>query len=354
MSDRDELQSAYPRLGQRLARVVLARLPTPVRSVTLEHASGPRLLVIKQDNQSSTRYGGNKVRKLEYLLARARARERETIATFGTVGSHHALATALHARALGYSAIAFLSHQARTGNIAATLNMHLEIGSELVAFGGRRSERIATLRRWLRGRRASIVPAGGSSWLGTVGFVNAALEFAAQVGRGECALPDRLYVATGTMGTSVGLALGFALAGVPIELHAVRISHETITSREKIDRLARKTTAMLHRLDRSIPLDLADRTRLLLRDEFFAGGYAHTDAATEHAIEVARQELNLRLEPTYTAKAMAALLADLKDPATRDMTMGFWQTYHAAPLPVADDKPVDAHRLPEEFLRYFS
>ncbi len=353
MTDRDELQSAYPRLRQLLPRIPLAELPTPVRNVTLEHASGPRHVVIKQDNLSSPRYGGNKVRKLEYLLARARARERETIATFGTVGSHHALATAIHARALGFSHIAFLSHQAKTGNIAAALNMHLSIGSELVPFGGRRSERIATLRRWLRGRQASIVPAGGSSWLGTVGFVSAGLEFAAQVGRGECALPDRLYVATGTMGTAVGLALGFALAGVPIELQAVRISHETITSQDKIDRLAHKTAAMLNRLDRSIPADLAGRTRLSLRHGFFADGYARTDAATEHAIDVARRDLNLKLETTYTAKAMAALLADLDDTATEGMTMGFWQSYHAAPLPVAGDTPLDAKKLPEEFLRYF-
>ncbi len=353
MSDTNELECAFPGLAARLPRLPLATLPTPVRSAVLEHASGPRRLVIKQDDRSSPDYGGNKVRKLEYLLARARDRGRETIATFGTVGSHHALATAIHARSLGLSSIAFLSHQPKIGDIAAALNMHVEIGSELVPFGGPRAVRIATLRRWLRGRRAAIVAVGGSSWLGTVGFVDAGLEFAAQVARGECALPARLYVATGTMGTAVGLALGFALAGLPTEVHAVRISHPTITNEERLQRLAHKTAAMLHRLDPAIPATLATRMRLVLRHEFFAGGYAHTDATTEHAIEVARQELNLRLDETYTAKAMAALIADLKDPATRDLVLGFWQSWHARPLPVAGDRPLDRHKLPGEFLRYF-
>lgn len=354
MSDRDHLQTAFPQLARRLPRLALADLPTPVRSVTLDHVGGRCRLIIKQDDRSSGLYGGNKVRKLEYLLARARRRERKAIATFGTVGSHHALATALHARRLGFENIAFLSHQAKAPGIADALALHLEIGSEIVPFGGERRERIATLRQTLRGRRVSVIPAGGSSWLGTVGFVNAALELAAQIAAGECALPARVYVATGTMGTAVGLALGFALAGLPIDVHAVRISHKTITSREKLDRLATKTAMMLRRLDRSVPRDLAANMRLTLRHEFFGEGYARSNAATDDAIAIASRDLGLQLEATYTGKAMAALLSDLGDPATRGMRLLFWQSYHAAPLPAARQRALDAlaAELPEAFQRY--
>lgn len=354
MSDRDELQSAYPRLGKALPRVPLAKLPTPVRSTLFPCAGGEVNLVIKEDNRTSREYGGNKVRKLEYLFGRAQARERETVATFGTVGSHHALATAIHAREQGLASLSFLSHQPKTGNVAATLNMLLDVGSEIVPFRGKRAERISILRRWLRGRRASIIPAGGSSWVGTVGFVNAGLEVAAQIGRGECERPERIYVATGTMGTSVGLALGFALAGVPIEVQAIRISHTNITDEAKIAQLAEKTTQMMRRLDPSIPADLARRMRLTLRHEFFAGGYAKADEATLKAINIARSDLNLRLEATYTGKAMAALLADLGDKGMAGRTVMFWQTYHARPLPVDSEKPLDKRRLPKEFLDYFS
>ena len=111
---------------------------------------------------------------------------------------------------------------------------------------------------------------------------------------------------------------------------------------------------MLHRLDSSIPQDLASHMRLQLRHEFFGDGYAQTNAATEQAIELARRDLNMRLEPTYTGKAMAALLHDLKDPATRSMRMLFWQSYHAADLPVSGDYPDDTSGVPKEFLRYFS
>ncbi|MEQ8207914.1 MAG: pyridoxal-phosphate dependent enzyme [Woeseia sp.] len=354
MSDLDELQSAYPVLGQKLLRLPLTSLPTPVRLAHLEHNSGTRRILIKQDDRSALLYGGNKVRKLEYMLAAARKKGRKTIATFGTTGSHHALATALYARQHGFANIAFLSRQTRTNAVRPVLNMHQKIGSEIVPFDGDRATRIATLRRHLRGRNAMVIPAGGSSWLGTLGFVNAALELSAQIGRGVCDLPDRLYVATGTMGTAVGLALGFALVGVPIDVHAVRISHNSITNDEKLARLAAKTVMMIRRIDSSIPANLADEMRLTLRHDFFGDGYAQTNAATEQAIRVARRGLSLKLEPTYTGKAMAALLADLKDPATAGMSMMFWQSYHAADLPVSGDVPLDRATMPEEFLPYFS
>ncbi|WP_197493130.1 1-aminocyclopropane-1-carboxylate deaminase/D-cysteine desulfhydrase [Woeseia oceani] len=354
MSDLDELQSAYPVLGQHLPRLPLTSLPTPVRLAHLDHSSGTRRILIKQDDRSSLLYGGNKVRKLEYMLAAARRKGRQTIATFGTTGSHHALATALYARQHGFANIAFLSRQTRTLAVRQVLNMHQKIGSELVPFDGDRATRIATLRRHLRGRNAMIIPAGGSSWLGTMGFVNAALELSAQIGRGVCDLPQRLYVATGTMGTAVGLALGFALVGVPIDVHAVRISHSSITNDEKLARLAAKTVLMMRRLDKSIPPNLAADMRLTLRHEFFGEGYAQTNAATEHAIRVARRSLNLKLEPTYTGKAMAAMLADLKDPATAGLCMMFWQSYHTADLPVSGEAPLDRATMPAEFLSYFS
>lgn len=354
MSDTDALQGGWPTLGRGLKKLRLASLPTPVRTVSFDDVGGRHRICIKQDNLTGELYGGNKVRKLEYALRAACDHRCRTVATFGTVGSHHALATALYARKLGFECICFLSHQVRTDSVPATLNMHLANGTELVRFGGTYAARIATLRKHLRGREAWIVPAGGSSWAGTVGFVNAALELAQQVESGALDLPDRLYVATGTMGTAAGLALGLALAGMPTEVHAVRISHNSITDQEKLQRLCAKTAYMMHRLDAGIPDDLANRVRLRLRHDFFAGGYAQTDQATEHAIAIACRQMNLMLEPTYTGKAMAALLADCREPEARGRTVLFWHSYHAKPLPVSADAPLDPQRLPAEFMRYFS
>ena len=280
----DSLSAAFPRLGDRLEKVPLADLPTPVASVAFDTGAGPRRISIKRDDVSGPLYGGNKLRKLEYIFRRARKRGARRIATFGAVGSNHALATAILATASGYDCTCFLAHQRRTPNVPRTLNMHRRIGTEIVPYG-EGIDSVATCRRYLQGRRAWVIPLGGSSWLGAVGFVEAGLELAAQIAAGKLERPDRIYIANGTMGSSAGLALGLALAGLQTELHAVRVVDSRISNPSRLDRLLRKTAMMMHRLDNSIPADLAGRVRLRLRDDFLAGGYAVADRATLDAVE---------------------------------------------------------------------
>ncbi|MEX1266808.1 MAG: pyridoxal-phosphate dependent enzyme, partial [Woeseia sp.] len=208
MSHSDALQDRYPVLAAKLGKLPLGELPTPLREADFNGAAGRRHILIKQDNLSGALYGGNKVRKLEYLLHTAQQKGCRCVATFGTVGSHHALATALYAREQDLDCICFLSHQKRTSSVPGVLNALLQSGAKLVRFGGNYSQRIATLREHLHGRRVRVIPIGGTSWTGTVGFVNAGLELAAQLEERDAALPERLYVATGTMGTAAGLALG--------------------------------------------------------------------------------------------------------------------------------------------------
>jgi len=109
-------------------------------------ARGRRVVTVKHDNLTGDVYGGNKVRKLEYLLCRARDRRAERVATFGTVASNHALATALYATSLGLECTCLLSHQSKTPLAAAVLNSHLQIGTEIICLSGKRAERIQTMR----------------------------------------------------------------------------------------------------------------------------------------------------------------------------------------------------------------
>jgi D-cysteine desulfhydrase len=194
---------------------------------------------------------------------------------------------------------------------------------------------------------------GGSSWLGTVGCLAAGLELAHQIEADQTAPPDRVYVATGTMGTAAGIALGLASAGMATEVHAVRISDVSITNEPAMRRLLRKTVAMMRRLDNTVPADLAQRARIVLRDEFFGRGYAKGTEASRRAIVFARHALGLTLESTYTGKAMSALLADLENPDTEALRCLYWHTGNSVPLDVPDDMPVDRSALPQEFLRYF-
>ena len=311
-----------------------------------------REIFVKHDDLSSEHYGGNKIRKLEYILQRARERKARRVATYGAVGSNHALATTIMARQAGLECTCFLVPQKRTPSIPKTLNMHHRIGTELVPFG-RSVDPLVTQRRYLHGRHCWVIPMGGSSWLGAVGFVNAGLELAQQIESGELEVPQRIYMANGTMGSCAGLALGLALAELPTELHAVRVVDDRVAAPPTFERLLKKTAMLLHHFDPSIPADLAARTCLEWRDGFLAGGYAAADDVTRNAVAVGQSALGLSVEPTYTGKAMAALLHDLALPDYAGEKYLFWNTCNSRPLPVTDERPDSPDNIPPEFMRYF-
>ena len=348
----DSLSAAYPELGKRLPKLRLADLPTPVEVKEIQTPAGVRQVAIKRDDISSSLYGGNKIRKLDYILRRALDRNAKRVATFGAAGSNHALATAVHAKETGLECTCFLSHQKQSPKVPLALNMHRRLGTEIVHFGGS----IPTLplfRKFLQHRNTWVVPLGGSSWLGAVGFVNAGLELAEQVSRGEAPCPDRIYIATGTMGSTVGLLLGLAAAELNTEVHAVCVVEERFGNPEMFDRLLRKTAMMLNRLDPSFDACIVDRTRLVWRGEFLAGGYAAHDKRTRAGVDVAKSELELGLETTYTGKAMAAMLHDLQRPEYSGESYLFWNTHNSRKLPVDAEKPATLDNIPENFLRYY-
>jgi len=348
----DHLAAAFPRLAAHVSKLPLARLPTPVSSNRLPVARGMRDIWIKHDSLSGDIYGGNKVRKLEYLLGRARLRQAKRIATFGTVGSNHALATAIYSAELGIDCTCLLSHQARTRFVPPILNTHLQLGTEIVQFAGKRHERVATMRGALQHRGVFLIPPGGSNWLGTLGLVNAGLELAHQVREHALPEPERLYVANGTMATAAGLAIGLALAGLETEVHAIRVTHDFVANVDAMRRLIMKTATLMRCFDAAVPRDLADRVRLQFRDEFFGDGYARSNPATDAAVSIARESLGLELETTYTGKAMAALIADAERSANGNEFL-FWNTYNSRPLAAAASRPADTSALPRSFLRYF-
>jgi len=332
------------------ARIELATLPTPVQTTTLS-ANGLRTsVVVKRDDQTSPRYGGNKVRKLEYLFARARDLGARRVATFGAVSSNHALATSIFAHELEFACTALLAHQTRKPSCGRALNRHLAIGTDLICFQRSRKER-ADILRSLRRDATFVIPMGGTCPLGTLGFVDAGIEFAEQLRAGEAAEPGAIYVAMGTMGTVAGIALGLALAGLDCPVEAVRVTSEKEASPAGLARLCERTADLMRRYDPSVPRNLADRIRVNYRPEFYAGGYARSTPEIDEAVRIAGDELGLTLESTYTGKAFLALLSDRRETSTAPAC--FWNTYSSVPSDATTLRPADVSRVPEEFLSYF-
>ncbi len=349
----DYLAAAFPNLGERLPKMRIAELPTPLERHTISDRGTKHTILVKRDDLTRASYGGNKIRKLEYILRRAADRKATRVATFGSVGSNHALATAILARDSGLECTCFLAHQTRTPKVPYALNMHRRLGTEIVRYGSG-IDSLPLFRKYLQHRNTWVIPLGGSSWLGAVGFVNAGFELAAQIAEQALPCPDRIYIANGTMGSAAGLLLGLAAAELPAEVHAVRVVDNNVASPVALDRLVHKTADLLNRYDPAFDARAADRVRLRWRDEFFAGGYAKSDETTARAVRLAEKGAGLHLETTYTGKAMAALLHDLQSPDYDGESLLFWNTYNSSARPVTADKPDSPGNMPVEFFdRYF-
>jgi D-cysteine desulfhydrase len=347
----------YPGLCGGLPALQLGSWPTPLQAADPAGLPGRCAgLWVKRDDRCALPYGGNKVRKLEFLLAEALSQDRNAVFTFGVAGSNHAVATAIYASQLGLDVQLLLTPQSNSsfvgrnlllGRWAGAKQTHCSTEAEAV-----RSARILELRG--RGVHPSPyrIPGGGSSPLGAVGFVAAALELAAQVREGRLPEPDLLYVALGTMGTAAGLALGLAAAGLKTRLVLVRVVRSDIATPRRLRSLYHGAARLLHRRDPRFPLAPLDATRIELREEFFGPGYARFTEEGMVALEYAKRALGIRLEGTYTGKAFAALLADLEAGRLAGRHVLFWNTYNGQPLP-PEAAALDYRQLPSAFHRYF-
>ncbi len=348
----------YPRLRERLPRVALAKLPTPVAPMLrLGEALGLDRLYVKRDDLSDAEYGGNKPRKLEFALGKALHEGRRAVLTFGGAGSNHTLATTIYARRAGLGSIAMLVPQPNAHALRRNLLMSLLRGAELHYHRGMPGVVIGTLWQLLRhrvqdGRRPLLIPPGGSNALGVLGHVNAGLELKRQIDAGEVPEPDRLYVACGSMGTSVGLLLGLALAGLRTRVTAVRVTARIYVSGKKARRFFHGANRLLHAADASIPLLPFPEARFELRHDYFGEEYARYTEASMRAVRLARETESLSLEGTYTGKTLACLMGDAAAGALHGKAVLFWNTHTSRDF-APEAAGVDYHALPAPLRGYF-
>lgn len=310
----------------------IAHIPTPLEPFApsgIEALSRLGSLAVKRDDRTSPRYGGNKVRKLDFLLGQALGEDRVAVLTFGAYGSNHCLATAVHARALGIEPHVVLSPQEPGPFAPATLLAHARLGTVIHVVGGwdGRREAVRAIRDLedRDGMEPLVIPMGGTNGLSSLGHANAALELLEQGLE-----PDVVYVAAGTQGTSFGLAAGFALAGARTRVEAIRVTPEEVGGSQQVERVAGETFAMLVSLG-APALSLAD-LRFRVRDDWFEPGYGVVTPETAASVAAAAGA-GVTLETTYSGKALAALIRDAEVGRLDGQRVVFWDTYNSAPLP---------------------
>ena len=318
---------AHPGLAS-IPRVPLLSAPTPVEDASaLGHRIGLTSLAIKRDDLTHQKYGGGKVRKLETLLAQAEAAGAKRLVTFGSVGSHHALATAVHGVERGFEVELLLLPEPPSASVRSTLARTLATGAEAHLVG---SMKAALERARHAGDATFVVPVGGTSAIANVGFAAAGFEIADAVARGEIEEPERIYIALGTTGSAAGLAVGLAAAGLSrAEVVAVRASSPSTSSERRVRDEIAATRAVLRAADETFP-DTEARIRIAGGE--LGRGYALTTERADRAVAIGA-EAGVTLETTYTAKALAAMQRDAERGEVRRAL--FWMTHDGRSAPEA-------------------
>ena len=349
-------------LAHKLPHISLGEFPTPIQKLDqLGSHIGLDSLFIKRDDLSGKIYGGNKIRKLEFILGDALRSKVNEVLTFGAAGSNHALATAIYAKQLGLKSISMLVPQPNAHYVRRNLLMSCHCGAELHLYPNipyvTPLATLAVFYQLLRHRLKSgqfpkIIPMGGSSPLGAVGFVNAAFELKEQILKGEIPEPDYIYVASGSMGTAAGLTLGLKAIKSKTRVISVRVNSDKFVNAKGMVKLINKTNALLSSLDPSFPTLGFSEHDIDIRHGSFGKQYAlFTKEGMEAAARMERYG-GIKLEGTYTGKAFAALIDDGKKSSLRDKVLLFWNTYNSLDFSKAIAN-IDYHRLPRCFHRYF-
>ncbi|MBI2568316.1 MAG: pyridoxal-phosphate dependent enzyme [Candidatus Schekmanbacteria bacterium] len=359
-----ELFRRFPALRSVLPFVPLADgLPTPIEAMSgVAHAWQVPGLFVKRDDLTSSLYGGNKVRKLEWILGRALAEGRGAVLTTGAWGSHHALSTALFARQIGLRATLVLIPQAPTAHVRDNYLADLGAGARILRCPQLAAIPIYQSMAMLRARRAGegwplVIPMGGSDATGVLGYVEAAFEIAAQIQAGAMPIPDYVYVAAGTCGSLAGLALGFQLASAEVPELArvtacgVRVVPAVVTNLRTTRALVTGAVNLLRRAGADLSPATTRAARLKMLGDQLGRGYGQPTPQAEGAQRDAQAHDGLTTELTYTAKALAGVRAfATASAAARAGVHLYVHTLNAAsiaPLVAAGDPD----RLPRELRR---
>lgn len=292
-----------------LPRVRLAHLPTPLVSPRRLSARLGIDLWVKRDDATGGAEAGNKIRKLELLLADALTRGADTVITCGGLQSNHARATALCAANLGLRALLYLRTATPSAGAPLEGNVLLDrlAGAEIRLITPETyrdrdavmAEAVEAMKR--QGRVAYVIPEGGSNGLGSLGYVLAMEEIRAQLDRGEAAgAPfDVIVHACGSGGTAAGVALGAAHHKVGRAVRAMAVCDDAPTFERIIARITTEARALAPEIGEAATLTVDDTAR----------GPAYAVATEEQRgwIRDVARESGLVLDPVYTGKAFAGL-----------------------------------------------
>lgn len=358
----------YPNLKIKVPWVkLLTQIPTKVERLTeLEKYSkiGSGKIYIKRDDKDHHIYGGNKLRKFEFIFGKVLKKKKKAVVTNGGIGTNHGLACTIVCRELKLKCDLFLFQQPLTWHVQRSLLLFNYFGAKLHLGKGDIGTFVKFLFFKLRHPKYFLMFPGGSpllgigSSLGTIGFVNAIFELKKQIEKGLIPEPDAIFVPGGSVGTGAGLVAGCKLLGLKTKVHIVAVYTGLTSNPSSVAKNANKALKYLEKCDNTLPSLKVVEDDFVFITGYLGSGYGIKTNRGQNAVdkiyELEGKLKDFKLETTYTGKAMAALLDCLKKPEYKDKNILFWNTYNSNDLDQYLRKTkYDYKKLPKEFHKFF-
>lgn len=322
------LFDVYPDLSKLLTSVELSQLPTPV--ACLADCSEDESLKaryqnawIKQDDKTHHEYGGNKIRKLDFILADIQQQGKKHVFTFGAIGTNAGVATAMACRDRGLKCTIFLFDQPESDTVRKNYRAMQKYGAELIHCG---SLLKTVLRFYLCTARLSqdsyFLWAGCSNPVATLAYVNATFELKQQIEQGLLPEPSKIYLPVGSTSTVAGLTLGVQLAGLKSQVVGVRVVQQKLgwfdsCTESMADDYITQAAELLGVAKEQRPNCKFDHS-------YFGEAYGQPTQQSQTAVNEF-SKLGISLENTYSGKAAAAFLDQLD--ASKNEPVLFWNTF---------------------------
>lgn len=291
-------------------RMRFAALPTPLHlaeNLTRE-VRGPKIY-LKRDDLTGLALGGNKTRKLEYLVADAKKSGATHLITVGAAQSNHARQTAAAAQIAGMNCSLVLYSSGPEPDVQGNLLLDRLLGADVhvVASRDELDARVVEVAADLRDKGAMpyTIPSGGSNGVGALGYVGAMLEMSHQLWEAGIT-PKAMYFAAGGGGTQGGIVLGAKLYGLSMDVIGISVSADTTTATSRVHQVVEESTQRL-----AVANTITD-SDITIDDQHIGDGYGIPTEEGVEAIRLLARTEGVLIDPVYTSKAFAGMLADIR------------------------------------------
>lgn len=368
VNEKPVLFKKYPDLERKVPWVpILTDIPTRVERLTKleEHfKTFNGEIYIKRDDKDHNVYGGNKLRKFEFIFGEVIKRKKKGIITSGGIGTNHGMACTIIAKELNLKCDLFLSYQPLTWHVQRSLLLYDYFGAKLHFSKSFEFGILKYLFFRLLHPKYYLMSLGGTpllgfgSPLGTIGFINALFELKEQIDKGILPEPEIIFVAAGSTGTAAGLTAGCKLMGLKIKVYFVNVSRDIVVNPKSLIRNANKAIKYLRKRDKNIPDVKVNENDFKMIKGYLGSGYGAKTKKSQNAVdliyELEGKVKDFRLETTYTGKTLAAMFEFLEMEENKSKKVLFWNTYNSNDLvKYLKETNFNFTKLPKKFHKFY-